>query len=731
MQRSDDEFGPATRPFPDFSGDSDARLPDSGALLSKRYLIEKEIGRGGIGVVYLARDLRLHSVPVVIKILLEKLGDDEERNWLERKFKEEIKALAQIDHPGVVRGLDVGDLPDGRSYLVMQYVPGTNLRSLIQPHGMDLRRVATLVRQIGRALSAAHDRGVLHRDLKPENVMLQEVGGEEYVKLIDFGIATVRDRPNPTRVETTAVAGTVDYMSPEQMLGKPSASSDIYALGVLAYELVTGKRPFNPSTPFELLELQRAGVAVEPRQLRPELSDKAQEVILKALSFASNERHASAKGLGDSLAQALTETDSIDARQARQEYQQAFILVIRIEGYRKLTVEKSIKQLARLRSVVDGASTFQQETAACRAVCSPIEDGLAILFLEGEDPSTPIRCGLQILEVIKATRDVKVRVALNAGPVTIVGDLAGKHEVFGEALDTANSATDWGDRRHLIVTNSIADTLSGFNEEPGTLQDLGERTTGDGNTLRIFRLGTVNADRRSLVRSIRSVRPFTRNLAMLALLLLLVAATVVLVLRESSNGTVAPKSDLGVGRSLTYSITAREKSGEPRAASGNEIFQADDEVRLSVRSSQSGSLYIIDERPNQSEGLPKLNLLFPSILTVNSSSSVVAGDLIQIPTRAEDGQPSWFIFRYDEGVEKVWLIFAESSVREIEAVRTNADPAYRGEIIDLEQRRSILRYLTNHSAAIARAEPDNLTGQILLKSEGDVLIGLLELRHRR
>src|SRR3989442_8177849 len=134
-----------------------------GQLLDDRYRIEKELGQGGVGVVYLARDRKLHDKPVVIKVLLDK---SLQNSWVVQKFQQEKEALARVDHPGVVGVLDTGELPDGKPYLVMQFIDGVTLRSLIRPEGLVLDGAAELLKQIGRALSAAHDKGVLHRDLK-------------------------------------------------------------------------------------------------------------------------------------------------------------------------------------------------------------------------------------------------------------------------------------------------------------------------------------------------------------------------------------------------------------------------------------------------------------------------------------------------------------------------------------------------------------------------------------
>lgn len=286
----------------------------NGQTLDSRYSIEKQIGQGGVGVVYLARDQKLHDKPVVIKVLHEKSLQD---SWVVQKFQQEKEALARVDHPGVVGILDTGELPDGKPYLVMQYVEGVTLRSQIKPEGMSLERAAEIIRQTGRALSAAHDRGIFHRDLKPENIMLQNFGsGEEQVKIIDFGIAKLKDSVVAPSTMTGATAGTVAYMAPEQLSGRAvSAATDIFAMGAVAYELVTGRKPFNPETGFELLEMQRAGVRVKPKDLRPSLSEGASDLILRALSFDAQRRFASAREFGDALARALAEHTSEISKQ--------------------------------------------------------------------------------------------------------------------------------------------------------------------------------------------------------------------------------------------------------------------------------------------------------------------------------------------------------------------------------------------------------------------------------
>jgi len=281
-------------------------LSHLGATLNGRYRVERELGRGGSGVVYLARDEQLLDRPVVVKFLHERA---EQHPVLRARFRHEMEALARISHPGVVSVLDVGELPGGKRYLVMEYVEGVTLRSQIEADGLDFERVAGLVRQICAALSAAHEKGVFHRDLKPENIMLLRAGESgETVKLIDFGIAKVEQSQVKARTETWTFVGTINYVSPEQLLGQAGAAGDIWALGVIAYEMVTGRRPFQPETPFHLYEMQRSQRMADPGRLRPGLPPAARDAILQALSFRPEDRHDSPAGFAGDCAAALEGT---------------------------------------------------------------------------------------------------------------------------------------------------------------------------------------------------------------------------------------------------------------------------------------------------------------------------------------------------------------------------------------------------------------------------------------
>jgi len=277
-------------------------LPDNLAetTIDGRYRVQKQLSDTAMSAVYLAHDSRLDQ-SVVIKVLSRILVQDAEA---QRRFKREVEALRRIHHANVVKVLDGGQLPDGRPYIVTSFVEGETLRTQIRTGGMNLERVASLLKQIGAALDHCHEQKIFHRDLKPENIMIRR--GTDSVVLIDFGIAKVRDSlVGPTTVDG-ASAGTLPYMSPEQLSGAEiTAASDVYSLAVIAYEMVTGVRPFNPSTASQLTDMQRVGVRVKPCDLRPNLSPRAQQIILRGLSFKGQRRQQSAGEFCDELAAAL------------------------------------------------------------------------------------------------------------------------------------------------------------------------------------------------------------------------------------------------------------------------------------------------------------------------------------------------------------------------------------------------------------------------------------------
>lgn len=253
------------------------------------YQVLSEIGRGAMGVVYLAaRADGAFDKQVAIK-LLHTAGASEA---LKRRFDQECRILARLEHYNVARLLDAGVTADGQPYFVMEYVAGQSLRQLLAQRGaLPLGEVLELTKQIGAGLAAAHRLGIVHRDLKPANLMVREDDGTRTVKLLDFGIARLLAAGAPEEhTQTGVVLGTAAYLAPEQAAGatgeKIDARADIYALGMIVYELLTGRTAFQGDSSLEVLHKHLYEAPPPLRRVRPDLHlpGAVERVVLKALS---------------------------------------------------------------------------------------------------------------------------------------------------------------------------------------------------------------------------------------------------------------------------------------------------------------------------------------------------------------------------------------------------------------------------------------------------------------
>jgi serine/threonine protein kinase len=272
-----------------------------GTLLGDRYRIVSLLGVGGMGEVYRATDLRLNQ-QVALKFLPAELARDPK--FLER-FNNEVRIARQVSHPNVCRVYDIGEA-EGLAYISMEYVDGEDLHSLLRRIGrLPSDKALEIARKLCAGLAAAHDKGVLHRDLKPSNIMID---GRGHVLITDFGLAGVIGSIEGAEVRN----GTPAYMAPEQLSGKEvSTQSDIYALGVVLYEMFTGKAPFVASTREELLKLAQQGTPPNPRSIVKDIDPGVESVILRCLAPDPRARPASAFATlaalpgGDPLAEAL------------------------------------------------------------------------------------------------------------------------------------------------------------------------------------------------------------------------------------------------------------------------------------------------------------------------------------------------------------------------------------------------------------------------------------------
>ncbi len=267
-----------------------------GSFFADRFRLGEPLGTGGMGAVFRAEDL-MDQRPVAIKILLKGAQDEQAR----QRFERESQILASIDHPGIVSILRHGYATHRRiPWLAMELLEGETLRHLIQRSGpMDPSRVASILSSAADALEAAHAQGVIHRDLKPDNIFLPESGPS--VKLLDFGLSLSLSAKKLTATGT--VIGTPRYMAPEQIASahKSGAAADIYALGVVIYECLTGESPFTASDQGQLLGAILQG-RVEPLATRrPDLPDGIQEVVERAMARKPEDRFPTPRALAEAF----------------------------------------------------------------------------------------------------------------------------------------------------------------------------------------------------------------------------------------------------------------------------------------------------------------------------------------------------------------------------------------------------------------------------------------------
>ncbi len=286
-----------------------------GTLLGGRYRLDAQIGRGGMSTVYRAFDTVLER-SVAIKLMHREIASDSDQ--LER-FRREARSVARLSHPHIVTVIDAGEEPSedgsqagvGAPYIVLEYVDGETLKDLIRRQGsLPITQALAYAIELARALGAAHERMIVHRDVKPQNVLIGEEGG---AKITDFGIARTLTEEGLTIAGR--VLGTTDYVSPEQALGQPvTGQSDLYSLGIVLYEMLTGQVPFKGETPVAVAMCHVREQVPDVQQLRPEVSAATASVVDRAVAKDLDYRYHDAAAMVADLEEVL----AIEAARAGQ-----------------------------------------------------------------------------------------------------------------------------------------------------------------------------------------------------------------------------------------------------------------------------------------------------------------------------------------------------------------------------------------------------------------------------
>jgi len=269
-----------------------------------RYEIIKELGKGGMGVVYQAHDPQIDR-PVALKVLREDRVVSED--FVSRFFKE-AKFIGRLSHPNIVTVYDVGR-DHGTIYIAMEYLQGQPFNEVIRSGRLSVEKIIDIALQVANALGYAHEKGIVHRDIKPSNIILTDEGN---VKLTDFGIARAEDSNAAQQTQAGVILGTPFYMSPEQVMGKRvDGRSDLFSLGVILYELIVGRKPFEGDHFTAIFRAITDDIPVAPLKIDASIPQSLSDLIMKALSKNPNERFQTSKEMGDALKTCLQVKESL------------------------------------------------------------------------------------------------------------------------------------------------------------------------------------------------------------------------------------------------------------------------------------------------------------------------------------------------------------------------------------------------------------------------------------
>jgi serine/threonine-protein kinase len=293
---------------PNLGGVYGVKLLPVGTLLDHRYQIVSILGKGGSGAVYKACDLQNNHI-VAVKVLTV-TGIEPHATMQLQYFQREVGLLKRVSHPNIIHILDSGISDEKFPYLVTDYVDGQSLKAILKAGQLTLKRTANILSQVSHALQAIHDQGIIHRDFKPQNILITENQQKETAKLLDFGIAKmIRGDREESYLHTITskgiVSGTLQYMSPEHCQGhKLDERTDIYSMGITAYEMVSGRLPFDISSTVGMIMLH---VEATPPAI-PAIPKAVESVIMKAIEKFPENRFARAIDFSEAFANAVTES---------------------------------------------------------------------------------------------------------------------------------------------------------------------------------------------------------------------------------------------------------------------------------------------------------------------------------------------------------------------------------------------------------------------------------------
>ena len=465
-----DDGGPrSSTEIPSKFGDFEIARHEDGSLW--------ELGRGGMGATYRARDSVLHRT-VALKVIQvpPSAGDSE---VMRERFLREARAAAALRHPNVAAVYHFGTMPElARCYYAMELVEGETLEARVRREGpLKVAQVLEIAMQVTRALIAAANQGLIHRDLKPGNIMLTRGDadtGEIQVKVIDFGLAkAIADAGGEMDLTRGQFVGTPNFASPEQFESGPvDVRSDIYSLGATLWFALTGKPPFAGCKVEEIHVAQKSDALPIEQLKAAHVPPSLKSLLQSMLAFEPAAR----PGIQDLATQlrrcsALVEIEMASDVKEEIHLEIAHVLFIDIVGYSKLSINEQHAAVDELTQIVRTTELFRKAEAADRLIKLPFGDGMALVFYT--TPDAPVRCAVQITRALREHPRVRVRMGIHSGPVRGVMDVTGRPNLAGAGLNLAQRVMECGDAGHILLSKHVGHTLTKLPFLIGRLSDLG------------------------------------------------------------------------------------------------------------------------------------------------------------------------------------------------------------------------------------------------------------------